>query len=159
MTYTGTEARFWSKVDTDGSTVHPDLGKCWLWRASRDRSGYGRFKAATGVVGAHRVAYELLVGPIPDGLTLDHLCRVRHCVNPEHLEPVTHRENTLRGTGPTAENARKTHCLRGHALTHGRRCMTCARNRSKAYLRKPEARAKRAARQRRYLERKAAAHV
>ena len=66
---------------------------------------------------AHRIGYEQLVGPIPKGLELDHLCRVRHCVNPDHLEPVTHKENTLRGSCPAAVNARKTHCKRGHPLT------------------------------------------
>jgi hypothetical protein len=78
---------------------------------------------------AHRVIYEYLVGPIPDGLSIDHLCRVRHCVNPAHLEPVTHRENVLRGQAPTAVNGRKTRCKRGHefnrTVRNGRRCYTC----------------------------------
>ncbi len=77
----------------------------------------------------HRYVYELLVGPIPDGFDIDHLCRVRNCVNPEHLEAVTHRENMLRGDTLAAANAAKTHCPKGHALdgrdTHGRYCTTC----------------------------------
>lgn len=97
-------------------------------------------EALTSVVGAHRVVYEELVGPIPDGLMLDHLCRVRHCVNPEHLEPVTNRENVLRGEGHSAKAARATHCLKGHPyagenlriLSNGwRRCRACHRERER----------------------------
>lgn len=114
--------RFWPKVDKHGppSEHRPDLGPCWLWIAAIDRKGYGAFggpRDRTQVVRAHRVAYELVIGPIPDGLTLDHLCRVRRCVNPEHLEPVTGRENSLRGESVAAVNARKTHCIRGHEFT------------------------------------------
>lgn len=85
---------------------------------------------------AHRVAYEMLVGPIPDGMQLDHLCRNRCCVNPEHLEPVTCRENLMRGTGHAARNAAKTHCPQGHPYddentgfnkSGGRYCKTCNR--------------------------------
>lgn len=84
------EARFWAKVDKTET--------CWLWTAAiRRRSGYGVFSHQARTMLAHRFAYELLVGPIPDGLVIDHLCRVRHCVNPDHLEPVTQRENLRRG--------------------------------------------------------------
>jgi len=87
---------------------------CWLW-AEPLRAGYGMIKNEGGrPVGAHRVVYELLVGPIPDGLHLDHLCRVRNCVNPTHLEPVTRRENILRGESFAAANRAKTHCPQGH---------------------------------------------
>ncbi len=120
--------RFWAKVDkTDG---------CWLWTAAKTRDGYGRLADTGGRwVLAHRFAYELHIGPIPNSLTLDHLCRVRHCVNPTHLEPVTNRVNALRGVGIPARNARKTHCLRGHPFDAentrwwrgGRRCRTCGR--------------------------------
>lgn len=82
-------ARFWSKVDK-----RP--GGCWLWTGTMLRSGYGQFRLGLGHVRAHRFAYELLVGPIPEGLTLDHLCRVTACVNPLHLEPVTLSENVKR---------------------------------------------------------------
>jgi uncharacterized protein YktB (UPF0637 family) len=80
------------------------------------------------------MVYERLRGPIPPTLTIDHLCRNRICVNPDHMEPVTHRENTLRGTNIAATLAKLTHCKRGHLLsgdnvlpqrTHGRRCKTC----------------------------------
>lgn len=90
---------------------------CWLWPKFRDRDGYGRafFRGSTWL--AHRASYESLVGPIPDGLTLDHLCRTRACVNPEHLEPVTRGENLLRGETLQGINSRKTRCVNGHEFT------------------------------------------
>lgn len=110
---------------------------CWLWRGTILQGGYGQIKVKKRKMQAHRFFYELLVGPIPEGLTIDHLCRVRNCVNPAHLEPVTGRENTLRGNNPAAQNARKTHCKRGHPLSGSnlrsskdgrqRRCKTCDR--------------------------------
>lgn len=106
------DERFWSMVIRD-----PD-SECWFWTAHIQRNGYARFQGnEIGVtVLAHRFAYELLVGPIQEGLQLDHLCRNRHCVNPAHLEPVTCRENLIRGVGFAARNAAKTHCKRGHPL-------------------------------------------
>lgn len=113
---------------------------CWLWIGSvNSTTGYGRISRGAGKhIPAHRAAYELARGPIPEGLVIDHLCRVRHCVNPSHLEPVTPRENTLRGVGITAQNARADHCKRGHRLNEAnifmqrgqRLCRTCydARN-------------------------------
>lgn len=100
---------FWAKVEKTEA--------CWLWMASKCQGGYGRFRV--GGVGrkkiqAHRFAYELLVGPVPDNLDLDHLCRVRDCVNPAHLEPVTRRENLLRGETLIAAQVLRTHCPRGH---------------------------------------------
>jgi len=84
------DVRFWARVEVTKT--------CWLWTGSRSRDGYGKFEPATSVFyKAHRFAYETVVGPIPEGLTLDHLCRVRRCVNPDHLEPVTNQENLLRG--------------------------------------------------------------
>lgn len=88
---------------------------CWEWTGARS-DGYGHFTENGRQVKAHRRAYELVNGPIPAGLTIDHLCRNRACINPSHLQSVTNRENILRGDGPTAENARKTHCPRGHLL-------------------------------------------
>ena len=126
--------RFWAKADKSG--------ECWLWTASRTKKGYGQFKAEH-MVYAHRFAYELLVGPIPDGLTIDHLCRVRHCVNPDHMEPVSNRVNVLRGDAVSALNVQKTHCPQGHPydeantrLYRGSRyCRTCKRasNRTRRY--------------------------
>ena len=108
----------------------PD-GECWRWTGSISPNGYGRFN----LIYAHRRSYELHVGPIPEGLTIDHLCRHRWCVNPAHLEPVTRGENVLRGVGPSAQHARKTHCKRGHPLSgenlrvhaRGRECAICKR--------------------------------
>ena len=91
------------------------MSGCWIWIGSRFPGGYGRVNvnASRKGHGAHRVLYELLVGPIPEGLELDHLCRVRECVNPKHLQPVLHRVNVWRG----ARMHRQTHCKRGHAMT------------------------------------------
>lgn len=129
------EQRFWRHVDRRGAN------DCWEWKASRNQDGYGRFLLDTSrvtpkSVNSHRVAYVLAVGPIPTGLTLDHLCRNRGCVNPAHLEPVTLGENVLRGNGIPARRARQTHCLRGHLLAGDnlypsprghRQCRACRR--------------------------------
>ena len=122
--------RFMDKVD-----VQP--GSCWLWRGRLDYKGYGSFDLNGRPYGAHRVAYELLVGPIPADLQLDHLCRVHACVNPTHLEPVTLEENLRRGTpSPSAINRAKIACARGHPFNaentyvypNGKRqCRSCAR--------------------------------
>lgn len=103
--------RFWLRVDKGGP------GGCWLWTGCIGTAGYGFFYTGVRQANAHRFAYEAAVGPIPDGMQLDHLCRVRRCVNPGHLEAVSSRENTLRGHGPAALNARQTHCIRGHEFT------------------------------------------
>ena len=102
--------RFIEKVEI----VEESAGGCWLWRGWTNTNGYGLFHNGMRDVMAHRWAYELYVGPIPEGLQLDHLCRVHNCVNPEHLEAVTCQTNILRGNSPQAINSRKTHCLRGH---------------------------------------------
>ncbi len=104
------EERFWLYVSPE-----PNSG-CWLWTGGVDRAEYGNFSDEGRNWRAHRWAYEHYVGPIPDGLQLDHLCRVHCCVNPAHLEAVPGRVNYLRGIGPTAVNARKAICKRGHPL-------------------------------------------
>jgi hypothetical protein len=96
------QERFWEKVAKGG----PD--ECWVWQSVLS-DGYGRFTTSEGSKRAHRISYETLVGPIPNGLTLDHLCMNRACVNPAHLEPVTAVENIKRGA------LRRTHCKHGHS--------------------------------------------
>lgn len=136
------EERFMSKVDKgDG------LG-CWEWIGDKSYQGYGRFTFGNNpAVPAHRVSYEMFIGPIPEGLVIDHVaargCQGWSCVNPEHLEPVTQQENVLRSTGPAAINARKTHCNRGHEFTEentgsqkngkGRNCKTCRNDNGRRY--------------------------
>ena len=111
-----------------------DADGCWPWIGALTSGGYGSVGLGGSVVQAHRVVYRLLVGPIPDGLQLDHLCRVRNCVNPDHLEPVTPQENMLRAKAAT----RRTHCKRGHEYTPEntyraddgwRACRACYRSR------------------------------
>lgn len=91
--------------------------ECWLWANVVNTRDYGQIYVDGRMKMAHRVVYEALVGEIPEGLTIDHLCRTPRCINPEHLEPVTNRVNILRGISPMAKNARKTHCIRGHEFT------------------------------------------
>jgi len=134
------EERFWSRVDKDGSNG------CWLWNgyqnlgASKGPLGYGYFRIGKKFYRAARLAYEWLRGPIPEGLHLDHLCRNPPCVNPEHLEPVTPQENTLRGETMAAKYAVRESCKNGHLFTGeksrrgGRRCRTCEAERTRRYL-------------------------
>lgn len=123
----GWQERLWAKVDKSGD--------CWRWTGLFDRHGYGRhWHTDQGDRRAHRLAYELVKGPIPDGLTIDHLCRNTWCVNPDHLEPVTIGENVRRRPKPDE-------CPQGHAYdernTHvrsngKRECRTCMRDRMRA---------------------------
>ena len=128
----------------DRITVDPDTG-CWNWSGSTNKDGYPRMHRGY----AHRILYEHHVGPIPAGFTIDHRCENTHCVNPAHFEAVTQRTNILRGNGPAARNARKTHCIHGHEFTpenthtrvsHGRTwrdCRTCARTRAACHAAVP----------------------
>lgn len=134
-------ARFWSKVDKTGA--------CWLWTAHVHRSGYGAFWDGDRQVWAHRYSYQEAKGAVPDGLVLDHLCRTRACVRPDHLEAVTQKVNCERGL-----NASKTHCPQGHPYAGGnlyvypdgsRRCRTCqqARDNRRKKKQRDDARAAR----------------
>ena len=134
------EEKFWERV-WDHIEPEPDPRGCWNWTGQRGNGyGYASFRRHPYLV--HRITYQLLVGPIPEGLTIDHLCRNRACCNPDHLEPVTRGENVLRGEGISAENARKTHCKHGHAFTEEntritpqghRECRACRREISRRY--------------------------
>lgn len=124
------------------TSIDPQTG-CWEWLASATVSGYGRIMMTREAKVhrsslAHRVAYEEYVGPIPDGLVLDHLCRNTICCNPEHLEPVTQAENVRRGEAPSNTYREATHCIHGHEFTEentyrterGRYCRACRRRRN-----------------------------
>ena len=135
----GLPERLESKISPE-----PNSG-CWLWDGNWSGSGYGRVKIAKTrrCAQAHTMVYELLVAPVPTGLVLDHLCRNRCCVNPEHLEPVTEQVNILRGTGQSARNARKTVCPQGHPLVdvyrvgNTRKCRVCQKAKMREqYLKK-----------------------
>ena len=117
--------------------IDPDTG-CLLWTGAKNNKGYGRISINYSMQYVHRVMYAMFAGEIPDGLQLDHLCRVRHCANVAHLEPVTGRENILRGNSPAATCATATHCPAGHEYdllntawtTLGtRKCRACNRER------------------------------
>ena len=113
------EERFWAKVNKDGPIPanRPDLGPCWQWTAALSL-GYGIFcRQGSRTEGAHRISLELAGRLPPKPLEPDHLCRNRACVNPDHMEAVTHRVNDLRGVGAAARNAVVTHCPAGHEYT------------------------------------------
>lgn len=146
--------RFWAKVDKSGD--------CWVWTSSLYRFGYGQFFLSRGKsISAHRYAYEALVGPVPQGLELDHLCHTRDlscpggwtcphrkCVNPAHLEPVTHAENMARGRNAGRTRMGDTHCQHGHEFTPentyrrpngSRQCRACRAAHRRSYRTKSEA--------------------
>ncbi len=141
-----TAERFWSRVQKTET--------CWLWTGTITPAGYGRVKINGTNVPAHRYAYELTRGPVPNGMTLDHCCHNedvacqggpqclhRRCVTPSHLEVASSRDNTLRGNTPAAANVAKTHCPKGHAYDEAntwisrrgdRHCRACHRNKKRS---------------------------
>lgn len=135
--YPTTADRFWAKVEKTET--------CWLWTGAKNTMGYGGISVKGTMIPAHRYSYELLREAIPEGLHIDHLCRNPSCVNPDHLEPVTCKENVLRGIGACANNARKTHCINGHPLSgdnmrlktsgKGRVCKQCSNDAALAFKR------------------------
>lgn len=141
MTKAPLDVRILQKVELDDATG------CWIWTGTQMRGGYGQARLQDGrSTGAHRASYMAFVGPIPDGLQIDHLCRIRLCVNPDHLEAVTPRVNVLRSMSPSAITARTNICRRGHELTpentlheaDGRRCRQCRLDRIRRKVSCPE---------------------
>lgn len=130
--------RFWNRVMPE-----PNSG-CWIWIGGQSDNGYGAYWVKTTNVGAHRISYEAHKGPIEDGMHIDHLCRVRCCVNPDHLEVVTPKENLHRSP---IHQANRTHCPQGHPYSEentlisvGRRhCRECGRARCREYYHKRKA--------------------
>ena len=125
--------RFWSKTNL--------VGPCWVWKSAKNNKGYGFFHLGDKVVLAHRLSYQMYYGLVPKDKELDHLCKNTLCVNPTHLEPVTHKENTMRGDTITSDFSKRTHCKNGHEFKgddfywrsdgKGRRCRICAYNYNK----------------------------
>lgn len=151
------QGAFWGRVSGESAEG------CWTWLGSTTGDGYGRFRFEGKRWLTHRLSWTWLIGELPGGLTLDHLCRNRACVNPWHLEPVPHAINVLRGESPTAINARKTHCPKGHPYEganviwqgskNSRQCRTC----QVEYRQRPDVKAKKAQAERiRRLARRAA---
>jgi hypothetical protein len=138
--------RFWAKVSGG------DVTTCWTWTGATQTGGYGSFGVGGGKqVLAHRFSYEFMRTEIPSGLQIDHLCRVRTCVNPWHMEPVTGRVNILRSTNFAAVNASLEACRRGHLFTeentriqrqgNRRHCRACARERNRLWRAQQKAKA------------------
>lgn len=132
--------KFWEKVNKNGpiSEYRPDFDPCWLWTAAVNAKGYGIMCVKNGTTMAHRISYNIHLGQVPSGKQIDHLCRVRNCVNPKHLEAVLPIVNTHRGY----TNATKTHCPHGHPYSGenlyisprgNRQCRECVRRSQMRY--------------------------
>jgi len=134
LKYKTPSMRFYERVE-----MIPEAG-CWIWLGSYSGSGYGAFSLTIGpyksLTEAHRASYWMFKGPIPKGMHIDHLCKVKQCVNPYHLDCVTPRENIMRSCSPSAINVAKTHCIVGHPFSkentywhkNKRGCRICRKN-------------------------------
>lgn len=135
MSRKNTEADFWKRVNKNAPNG------CWQWLGSQNGRGYAQWHIGGKTIYVHRYAYNMLVGEVPDGFIIDHLCRNRSCVNPKHMELVTQQENILRGVGISAQASLATHCPQGHPydeentyVYQGRRyCRACGRKRTSDY--------------------------
>lgn len=136
-----------TKYDAQGILGQSEItSTCWLWMGSKYSNGYGKIGRVGHMV--HRIAYELIKGEVPKDMCLDHLCRQRNCINPDHLEVVTLVENVMRGESQHAINSRKTHCEKGHKFTEEntyrrkdrqtRECRTCRSNAVARYIARKE---------------------
>jgi HNH endonuclease len=127
-----------SVIERFNKKYYIDNNGCWIWIAYKDKNGYGIFRDKSSIIRAHRFSYQYYRGKIPKDLELDHvICQNPTCVNPNHLEAVSHKENILRGNSPSALHSKQTHCQNGHALNkdniyfnknaNSRRCIICRR--------------------------------
>ena len=122
------------------SIPEPNSG-CWIWIGALRKGDYGQIVIDGKKKLAHRISYEIHKGPIPEGMELDHICRMHQCINPDHLEAVSHRVNVLRGAAPSAVHAAKTHCSKGHEFSASitingkvrRHCKICKRITQRAW--------------------------
>jgi hypothetical protein len=139
------EERIWPKVNKNGKIMPNMDSACWEWIGSKMSSGYGQIIIKENNKWrprpAHVIVYEIMVGSIPKGLEPDHLCRNRACVNPSHIEPITHKKNVMRGTSPVVDQVKRTHCPKGHPYDEEntlrrrgkRECYKCGAIRTLAY--------------------------
>lgn len=124
----------------DSRWVPEPMTGCWLWVGTASPRGYATFRVNGRKIGVHRFAYERWVGPIRDGLVVDHICNNPTCVNPDHLQAITQRDNVRRGRGTSGINSRKQECIHGHPFDAdntyvdpggGRHCRECRRQADK----------------------------
>jgi|SRR6266436_10149715 len=142
MIFTSEEARdFWTKVDMNGPKKPWMRKRCWIWRAFLTKKGYASITFRSKKTYAHILSYLIHIGPIGEGLEIDHKCRTTNCIRPSHLQAITHRENMLRGNTIVTMQTARTHCPKNHPLSGenlyvyaGKRgCFICRREQSNSY--------------------------